>query len=362
MKKINNLIKNHKITAAFLGHKVYASRGVLAEFHRNNIEIYTHGDNTVFRYNSGSYSEVPSFSEEQLEASLDFVSDATVDKFWLNRKKGLSLNFEFSEAAKRKKNIDQGTPKNIILLHVFRDSPFFTLDQKRIFIEYVDWIQKTLEIISFSNEDWLIKTHPTAKRWGENQHKWLHELRKNVFNNNSWPQNITISEGEYSNIDLFDHCNRVVTFNGTGHLEAACFGVKPIVISDVILSNFGESNVLKAATIEQYADYLLKDSSSETFKLSEITQVKARKLLFLLEHMMTFAKDVGWISIQRGDSASQFHENLNSVTKNLNKFVDNLILQGESLANGMTRTVSADFYDFWKNINPSHIGDSKHQK
>lgn len=360
IKKTNNLINNYKIIAAFLGHKVYAGRGVLAEFHRHNIEIYTHGDNLVFRFDPVSKSELLSFSPEQLEAILEFVSDSTVDKFWLTRKKGVSPIFEFTYASKRKKIIDRGTPKNIILLHIFRDSPFFDLDKERIFIEYVDWLQKTLEIISSSNEDWLIKTHPSSERWGEDQQKWLKVLRKNVFNNKSWPKNITISDGEYSNMDLFDYCHRVVTFNGTGHLEAACFGVKPIVINDVILSTLGESNVLKASTIEQYADYLLKSSSSETFKLSEIMQVKARKLLFLREHKLTFAKDVGWIGVLRGDSASVFQENLNLVKENVNKFADNLTLQGKSLASGMSRTVSADFYDFWKNIDPSHIRDFKH--
>jgi hypothetical protein len=89
-------------------------------------------------------------------------------------------------------------------------------------------------------------------------------------------------------------------------------------------------------------------------------QVKARKLLFLREHKLTFAKDVGWIGVLRGDSASVFQENLNLVKENVNKFADNLTLQGKSLASGMSRTVSADFYDFWKNIDPSHIRDFKH--
>ena len=55
------------------------------------------------------------------------------------------------------------------MLHIFKDSPFTNIDRNRIFADYYVWVLETLKIISQSKEKWVIRKHPSADRWGEDQ-------------------------------------------------------------------------------------------------------------------------------------------------------------------------------------------------
>ena len=120
-------------------------------------------------------------------------------------------------------------PKNILMLHIFKDSPFSIIDKKRIFNDYVDWLRHTLKIISKTDEIWGIKFHPSAKRWGENSQKIFNEFISEIFNSKI-PNNFFLINKEFSNYEIFQKSKRIVTFWGTCHLESAAFGLKPIVI------------------------------------------------------------------------------------------------------------------------------------
>ena len=67
------------------------------------------------------------------------------------------------------------------MLHVFRDSPFFILDQKRIFSDYIDWIVNTLIILKETNEQWIIRPHPSRQLWGEDSSKFFFKIYNQVF-------------------------------------------------------------------------------------------------------------------------------------------------------------------------------------
>ena len=86
--------------------------------------------------------------------------------FWLKRQSGISNYSDASNAYRHSENINSSihVPSNVIFLHIFRDSPFNCIDNTRIFADYVDWILQTLSIIQYSQEDWLIKAHPSALR------------------------------------------------------------------------------------------------------------------------------------------------------------------------------------------------------
>ena len=46
--------------------------------------------------------------------------------------------------------------ENVIMLHVFRDSPFTNLDRSRIFPDYYTWVVETLKIVENSKENWSL--------------------------------------------------------------------------------------------------------------------------------------------------------------------------------------------------------------
>ena len=77
----------------------------------------------------------------------------------------------------------------MLMLHIFKDSPYGLIDKKRIFSDYTDWLNYTLKIISESDETWGIKFHPSALRWGENSYKIFHEFIEYNFNS-KLPKNI----------------------------------------------------------------------------------------------------------------------------------------------------------------------------
>ena len=76
---------------------------------------------------------------------------------------------------------------------IFRDFPFADIDRNRIFADYISWIEQTLDILKFSKEDWLLRLHPSYKRWGENQHTTLNKIILRNFNG-ELPKNIRIEE------------------------------------------------------------------------------------------------------------------------------------------------------------------------
>ena len=59
-----------------------------------------------------------------------------------------------------------------------RDSPFTNIDRERIFSDYYTWVVETLKFLRKSKEKWIIRKHPSAERWGENQKKLLMKSSK----------------------------------------------------------------------------------------------------------------------------------------------------------------------------------------
>ena len=69
-------------------------------------------------------------------------------------------------------------------MHIFKDSPFNVIDRDRIFVDYFDWVKKTLKIIKKSKEIWILKIHPISNRWGEIQKNIINKLIKDTINKN----------------------------------------------------------------------------------------------------------------------------------------------------------------------------------
>ena len=346
VKYAKHLVSQHAVGACLLGHTVYAGRGLLAEFLEGDVDTLIHAGNIVYRLSPEKDSSYMFMSQLEWSRILQLTDRLEVENYWIDRNRGLSTYTDARAAFIKNLEVTIDTPKNIILLHIFRDSPFNYIDPNRIFADYIDWMMNTIEIIAKSSERWMIKTHPSASRWGENQLCWLQAIAKAVCPN-GWPENIVVSDEEYSNVDLFRHARRFITYSGTMHLEAASWGKKPIVISEVALHSFNGDYVLKPNSIEEYESLLLKSSTDSVFQLSDGAAETARELIYIRERVMSFSEEIGSLTTYRGDKADIFRLDFNSVERNLSACSARLQLAGEALSSGVHRTVNFQSLPKW---------------
>ena len=101
---------------------------------------------------------------------------------------------------------------------------------------------------------------------------------KKVFGTH-YPKNIKFEENLKSNIDQYRITKRLVTFSGNSHLEAACFGIKPIVISNTTLCDFGRRFFFKPKKIKEYRKLLLF-GKKEKFQISSKEISQSKRIIF----------------------------------------------------------------------------------
>lgn len=344
------ILKKFSVTSAFLGHTVYKGRATLAEFRRAGVEVFAQAAGVVYRL--PKYADVGAtiLSEDEWEVAFSILQEKELETFWRERSIGIASYEDATLAASGKTDIETLTPRNLLLLHIFRDSPFNAIDRSRIFADYVEWIQETLEILALSEERWMIRPHPSAGRWGENQSVWIQEILKRSLGESSAPKNVKVIDTATSNLALFRHVQRVVTFNGTAHLEAACFGIRPVVIADVTLNSLDERTVHKPSSKSSYREMLLKPADSRDFRLGSREVELARKALFVREEMLSLQTNVGYLTRYRGDPRELLKDSLNAVLNKSPEFSQSLHTMGKKLALGIPRTTRIEFFEEWATL------------
>lgn len=352
IRKANHIHCKYRVVTAVLGHTVYLGRAILAVFRLKDIDILLHSGCVLHRTKPDRDSSYLCMSHTDWQTLSQMTNTDQVYAYWNSRLEGKSTYLDAQNAAKSTNLVTLDTPKNVLFLHIFRDSPFNHIDRTRIFSDYIHWILETFKILSLSDENWLIKTHPSSLRWGEDQSVWLQSIGYKVFGE-AWPPNIEIDSSDYSNIDLLLNAKRVVTYRGTVHLEAACLGIKPIIISEVSLSSFKKSLVHKPVSLSEYKSLLLCSQDSSIFRLAEPDITVSKRLLFIREMLLSFGRDVGFLSVYRGDPVSQIEANFNSVSSNVAKFSPSISRLGHAMARGLERSVRLDYFDKWCYLNLS---------
>ena len=232
----NVILKKKNIKYLFLSHPVYQYRTFLSLL-RNNKKIYILGVFNLYKLHNRKNDNDWNFIDKKifnfLVKNKKFVLNANT--YWTKRDIGKSnyVGARIASKEKNKKLIDKKKiNKNYIFLHIFRDSPFRVIDDKRIFVDFFDWFKKTMEIVNLSDENWVIRLHPSYKLWGENQIKIVNKLLENYSK-----RNIIIDDRFTSNINIFKFASKIVTFSGTSATEAIGYGIKPIIISTTSCSN-----------------------------------------------------------------------------------------------------------------------------
>ena len=231
------------------------------------------------------------------------------------------------------------------MLHIFRDSPFNIVDRTRVFSDYIDWIYSTLKIIKNSNEEWLIRPHPSYKRWGEDSSKIFKRIYDDVFSK-AIPSNIKFNTDKFSNLELLKKAKRIVTFSGTVHLESACLGIRPIVISKCTLSNISNKLVLKPRNFRVYSQLLLKDSNSKIFQLDKYSIKLSKLLLFIRENILSLKNDLNSLTLFRNDKKYLFDKDFKNMLRSLEKNKNFLSLIGELIDKDLNYTISKKYYKY----------------
>ena len=340
------LIKNN-LSAVFLNHSVYFYRTLLSEFRRRkNIQVFIQANFTIYRQSIKHDNNESILDNKILSFLKKNISLNTINKYWQNRLNGKSTYQLANDASKTKIKINKDKiPKNILMLHIFKDSPFGLIDKKRIFSDYVDWLNFTLKIISKSNETWGIKFHPSASRWGENSHKIFNEFINKNFNS-IIPKNFILINNEFSNYEIFKNTNRLVTFWGTCHIEAASFGLKPIIIRDVQLNKYKSTLAFKPKNLKEYRIQLLTKKIG-LFRLNKQQISDSLFLLYVRENVLNFINDINQHWVLRGDKNEYINKNLNKTIKNILSYDSFLRQNGELLSKNFTHTLAKKYIKYF---------------
>ena len=302
------------VSISILAHTVYEHRSLLSSFRKYKVKLFHINGFNFFKQGNLQDKHWELINKKFFKSVKQFISLKDLNKYWLLRNKGKMGNYEAKIATQLKSNFKGEVKSNVIMLHVFRDSPYAFIKGERIFCDFIDWFTKTLEIISRSEEQWQIRLHPVAKSWGEDQEIWIKNILKKVNYKNN---NIFIDRLYFSNKEIFNKAKRVVTFSGTGSIEAAANGIKPITIAENTLHNLSPNLTLKAKNLKHYEDLLLKNSDSRDFQINSKLSIKAKYCLFIREELLTILSDVGATKFFLSDNKKKINKDFMNISNKL---------------------------------------------
>ena len=323
-------------------HTVYEHRFLFALLRKNKVEIYVQNKHVIIRQKKNKDFGFKFLDKKILKASYKIISNKKIDNYWKKFLIGESkyLEARIAGSIKTKKKIDRIHPVNVVMLHVFRDSPFTTIDRTRIFSDYYNWVFETLRIISKSKEYWIIRKHPSADRWGENQKKIIDQIFYKVLKKDV-PKNIIFEDNERSNISQFKSAKRVVTFCGNSHLEAGCFGIKPIIIAETTQCNFDSNLFFKPKTIKQYKMYLLNKNLN--FKINKDKIKINKRILFCIHNVINFSNDINSYHLFRNDKKTEFKILHNKILDNIKNKYLNFHTMGYYFGNKTSQSINSKY-------------------
>jgi hypothetical protein len=336
---------NKNIDTVFLSHTVYSARVFLANFRKEKVNIFSHANCNIYKVDKSKDSSSNFVENSNLKKLLFHIKKEIVNKYWNDVMTGNSKNSETNSISKIKNKFrlfKKNRSYNVIFLHVFRDSPYSDIDKSRIFFGYHDWFWETLKILKDSDENWIIRTHPSMSKWGENSNIIVKKFIKKIFNN-AIPANIRIQDKLTSNFFLLKNAKKIITYSGNVHIEAACLGIKPICISQTTLEKVDKKFILKPNSINNYKELLLKKSDDTSFKLKKNLKQKAKTILFIKDKVLSFSDILESNQIYRGSSLEEkkfeFNRNKKKIKVHL-KFFQKI---GSLHATGLNQSVTKSY-------------------
>ena len=326
------------VSAAFLSHSVYYERFMLASFREEKIDTFCQAVTGIYKQ---KINEDVSWSDIKLGLFNKFFKKPKfINAYWKKRLKGKGHYQTANYSTNKNRNLKVEGTFNLVLLHIFKDSPYNVIDRKRILADYFHWINETLKIIKDSNEIWYFKMHPAAKKWGEDQVKVFNYLLKKIYKKK--PKNIVLIKDEYSNLRLISSAKKIITFHGTAHVESICLGKKPIVIQRSPIRKISKNLYIKPSNLVEYRKYLLSKDFDQFLVSKKEIQI-GKTFLYIRENIHSLTHRVKRIEYYRKDPKKLGTRSYNSVKKmmkqkpNLNFFIN----QGKLLSqNKQTHTLN----------------------
>ena len=342
------LMKYYYVHTAFLQHFVYFERALFANLRKNNSKLIVKSFHVLRVQKKNEDLSANSLNNKIFKKSSTFLNKKKVNKYWKDYLKGKSKYIDAKDASKLKGNINP--KKNVIFLHVFKDSPYSCIDKKRIFGDYFDWFVSTLRIIGESNEEWQIRIHPSSKKWGEDPKKIINYTKKFFFDG-KFPKNIEFINQKLSNLKSFKSAKRVVTFSGHAHIEAACFGIRPIIISRTTLSDYNKDLTIYPKNLREYKNFLLMNSNDKKFKLKKFEIEISKKVFFLIHNCCSFTNDVKSKDIFFNQSDTKNVVSLySSIFKNLKKSSIYLNILGKKINSEIEQSLNLNYIKYFKRL------------
>lgn len=285
-------ILTHTYVLGILGHKVYGSRVIWETLSNSNIRILLWGSNNFIIHSAYYDNRLPFLVPLENIGSLnDNGFSIHSAKYWTNRTNGAILYKDAAKAALQghtSADLQFEYPRHVVMLHVFRDSPFFSLDPDRIFNDYFQWFAVTLKHISESNDKWVVRLHPSALDWGEDQIDVINASLK--YLGISMPDNLMIDMGVVSNEYVFNHCDVIVTYQGSAVVEALAFGKKIISIAGYNkINNYLPNTFLVPNNVNEYINFIA-NMPRERFIASQKETEIGRKLLYAKEYVLSLSR------------------------------------------------------------------------
>ena len=345
------ICSKYNFTTAFLGHAVYKYRIILETLRKKNINIFCQSNWSLHKQYKKNDIEWTDIDHKFLKNIKKNVNRREVGIFYNRRSKGKMNDADFLAASKIKKKLNFEIPKNVVFLHVFKDSPFASIDSKRIFFDYYHWIIETIKILETSDETWSLRTHPNSTSWGENSLEVLNQIKKKYFKNR-FSDNIIIDDKYVSNLLVFKNMSRCVTFSGTASIEAATYGVKPILIANNALYKLDKKLAHKPETFEEYKKLLLKKSSDKIFIQNKKNITNSKYLLYALYNILSCRQNMPKVVSQLFSNTSDkikyliFKSLIDKVRMKTVK--KKLKTNGLYLSNGGPRTLNLNFINLFK--------------
>ena len=137
-----------------------------AVFRKKKIPVFCHAVWNLYKLPFNKDENWNNFYNIKLKKKIfSNLSLNKVRKYW--KKKFSGKGDYYDSNLSYKKNRIYKNVQNIVMLHIFRDSPFIHLDKRRIFLNYIEWINETIKILKKTNKNWYFKIHPNSKKWGE---------------------------------------------------------------------------------------------------------------------------------------------------------------------------------------------------
>lgn len=255
-------------------------------------------------------------SKRLLERLKSTVNDIKVIDYFEKRFSGEATYSDVNLASQNKSNFSF-TAETAVFLQIFGDAPFsyrFSRHKKNTNLkEYLTELFKTDTLI-------VIKPHPAASRWGENNMCNLIRYVEDL------PTHFIIGN-KISNFDIIKNCKSVNTFNGTVYLEALALGVSA---RKEIFSHF-ENNFPIAN------EYFYNEPARVPPELRQ----SAMRQIYLQEKLLSFSELVRLPLRNRGKNNTGYISNYEIHLKNISQVSQkaNILRHfGTQLASGLSNT------------------------